>query len=32
MSIPTLLVFKNGEKVQESVGLIPKEKVEALLG
>lgn len=32
MSIPTLLVFKNGEKVQESVGLIPKEMVEALLG
>ena len=32
MSIPTLLVFKHGEKVQESVGLIPKEKVEALLG
>lgn len=32
MSIPTLLVFKNGEKVQESVGLIPKEKVEALIG
>lgn len=32
MSIPTLLVFKNGEKVQESVGLILKEKVEALLG
>ena len=32
MSIPALLVFKNGEKVQESVGLIPKEKVEALLG
>lgn len=32
ISIPTLLVFKNGEKVQESVGLIPKEKVEALLG
>lgn len=32
MSIPTLLVFKNGEKVQESVGLIPKEKVEAMLG
>ena len=31
MSIPTLLVFKNGEKVQESVGLIPKEKVEALI-
>lgn len=32
MSIPTLLVFKNGEKVQESVGLIPKEKVESLIG
>lgn len=32
MSIPTLLVFKNGEKVQESVGLIPKEKVEDLIG
>ena len=32
ISIPTLLVFKNGEQVQESVGLIPKEKVEALLG
>lgn len=32
MSIPTLLIFKNGEKVQESVGLIPKEKVEALIG
>lgn len=32
MSIPTLLVFKNGEKVQESVGLIPKEKVEELIG
>ena len=32
MSIPTLLVFKNGKKVQESVGLIPKEKVESLIG
>lgn len=31
MSIPTLLVFRNGQKVNESVGLIPKEKVEALL-
>ena len=31
MSIPTLLVFKNGQKVGESVGLIPKENVEALL-
>ena len=24
MSIPTLIVFKNGQKVNESVGLIPK--------
>ena len=31
MSIPTLLVFKNGQKVGKSVGLIPKENVEALL-
>ena len=31
MGIPTLLVFKNGQKVGESVGLIPKENVEALL-
>lgn len=31
MSIPTLLVFRNGQKANESVGLIPKEKVESLL-
>ena len=31
MSIPTLIVFKNGQKVNESVGLIPKENIEALL-
>lgn len=31
MSIPTLIVFRNGQKVNESVGLIPKENVEALL-
>ena len=31
MSIPTLIVFEGGRKVQESVGLIPKEQVEALL-
>lgn len=31
MSIPTLMVFKKGEKVKESVGLIPKEEIEALL-
>ena len=28
MSIPMLVVFKDGQKVNESVGLIPKEKVE----
>ena len=32
MSIPTLLVFKNGQKNGESVGLIPKEQVEKLIG
>ena len=32
MSIPTLLVFKNGQKTGESVGLIPKEQVERLIG
>lgn len=31
MSIPTLLVFKDGKKVNESVGLISKEKVEELI-
>ena len=31
MSIPTLLVFRNGQKVNESVGLSPQEKVDALL-
>lgn len=30
-SIPTLLVFKDGEVVNQSVGFIPKEKVLALL-
>ena len=32
MSIPTLLVFKNGQKVNESLGLISKEQVEKLIG
>lgn len=31
MSIPTLLVFKNGEVVNKSVGLISKDEVKALL-
>ncbi len=30
-SIPTLIVFKNGEPVTQSVGLIPKAEVEALM-
>ena len=32
MRIPTLIVFKNGTKVNESIGLVPKEKVEELIG
>ena len=31
MSIPTLLVFKDGKKISESIGLIPKEKKEKML-
>ena len=31
MSIPTLLVFKNGELVQQAVGARPKEELLALL-
>ena len=31
MSIPTLLVFENGKLTNQSVGLVPKEQVEALL-
>ena len=31
MSIPTLIVFKNGEEVNRSVGVIPKEEILALL-
>ncbi len=30
-SIPTLMVFKKGEAVQRSVGVIPKPAIEALL-
>ena len=32
MSIPTLLAFENGKLTNQSVGLVPKEQVEALLG
>ena len=31
MSIPTVLVFKNGKKTEQSIGLVPKEKLLALL-
>ena len=30
MSIPTLIVFKNGEAVAQSVGVQPKEQIESL--
>ncbi len=31
MSIPTLMVFKNGQKVNESIGLTSRETIENLL-
>ncbi|MBE6092441.1 MAG: thioredoxin [Selenomonas ruminantium] len=31
MSIPTLLVFRDGKKISESIGLIPKEQIEKML-
>jgi thioredoxin 1 len=31
MSIPTLMVFKDGKKVNEALGLMPREQVESLL-
>lgn len=31
MSIPTLMIFKNGEAVQTAIGYRPKEEIEALL-
>ena len=31
MSIPTLIVFKNGEEVDLSVGALPKARLQALL-
>lgn len=30
-SIPTVIVFKNGQAVERSVGLVPKDQLEALL-
>ena len=32
MSIPTVVAFKNGEQVAQSVGFVPQEKLLALLG
>ena len=32
MSIPTLLIFKNGERVDQVVGLVPKDSLKARLG
>lgn len=31
-SIPTLIAFRDGRKTKESVGLVPREMVESLLG
>ena len=31
MSIPTLLVFRDGKKISESIGLVPKEQIEKML-
>jgi len=31
MSIPTLLLFKNGEIFDKSVGVVPKEKITAMI-
>ena len=32
MSIPTVVLFENGQEKNRSVGLVPKEKLLALLG
>lgn len=32
MSIPTVIAFNNGEKVAQSVGFVPKEKLLGLMG
>lgn len=31
MSIPTLLLFKNGEIFDKSVGVVPKDKIKAMI-
>lgn len=32
MSIPTVVAFKDGEKINQSVGFVPKDKLLAMLG
>ncbi|BBF43238.1 thioredoxin [Lachnospiraceae bacterium KM106-2] len=32
MTIPTLLVFKNGEVTDTSIGVVPKDKITSMLG
>lgn len=32
MSIPTVIVFKDGKEANKSIGFVPKAKLEALLG
>ena len=32
MSIPTLILFKDGKAVNQSIGVVPKEQILALLG
>ena len=31
MSIPTVIVFKNGKAAEKSVGVVPKNQLEAML-
>ncbi len=32
VNIPTLMVYKNGKVTNKAVGVVPKQKIEALLG
>ena len=31
MSIPTLIIFNNGEEIRKSIGFIPKEEIDKLM-
>jgi thioredoxin 1 len=31
MSVPTMVIFKNGEKVDQLVGFLPKEKIQEVI-